>query len=200
MASCSQARSLSSAHAAIIARYLIMSIPSGRSFSKHCAASARRKSCRTSRLCLWRDHFLHEGFKTRIAVQWIEQVIDFDPADVQTIAFIKTLFEPAQRFLLVVQAEIKKRSPIAEPLAVLPYLSELGQHSPRRILAARVCFRCGAQRRHKWIVAQLPGFLVFGNRTGKIAHYLKNNAEIIMRVEESRIDREGLAQLRNRLV
>src|SRR5438309_9670638 len=100
-----------------------------------------------------RDDLLHERFEARIAVQRIEQWIDFDPADIGAVAFLETLFEPAQRFIFIVQAEIKQSAQVANHLAVLAYLIEIAQHSQRRILVASLSFSLSAKRRHKWIVA-----------------------------------------------
>src|SRR5439155_7021345 len=87
---------------------------------KHCAASAPRRSSRSSLLCFWlpRNDFLHQRFETRIAVQRIEQWIDFDPADVGAVTFLETLFEPAQRFIFIVQAEIKQGAAVSNHFAV----------------------------------------------------------------------------------
>src|SRR6266576_6813698 len=117
---------------------------------KHCAASAPRRSSRSSLLCFWlrRNDFLHQRLESRIAVQRIEQWIYFDPADVGAVAFLVTLFEPAQRFIFVVQAEIKQSAQVADYLTVLTYLIELAQPSPRGILVTIVSFGLSAQHRH----------------------------------------------------
>src|SRR6266498_5395811 len=93
---------------------------------KHCAALARRRSCRFSPF--WTNDFLDQRFETRIAMQRIEQWIDLDPADVGAVAFLETLFEPAQRFIFIVQAQIKQSAQIANHLTVLTDLIKLGQH------------------------------------------------------------------------
>src|SRR5437870_2677656 len=114
---------------------------------KHCAASAPRRSSRSSLLCFWlrRNHLLHERFEARIAVQRIEQWIYFDPADVGAVAFRETLFEPAQRFIFIVQAQIKQSAQIANHLTVLTDLIKLGQHLQRGILVTSVSFSLSAQ-------------------------------------------------------
>src|SRR5204863_5960991 len=89
---------------------------------KRCAVSARRKNYRPSLLCFWRNDFLYERFKTRIAVQRIEQWIDLDPANVGAVAFLEILFEPAKRFIFIVQAQIKQSAQVANYLALLTYL------------------------------------------------------------------------------
>src|SRR5437762_5584172 len=95
-------------------------------------------------------HFSYEGFEARIAVQRVEQWIYFDPADVGAVAFLEALFQPAQRFIFIVQAEIKQGAQVANHLAVLTYLIELAQHSPRSILVTSVSLGRRAKRRHKW--------------------------------------------------
>src|SRR5207249_3273577 len=50
--------------------------------------------------------------------------LDID-ADIAAVAFYKTLFEPAQRLLLIVQAEVEQGAPVGEHLAVLTYLIEV---------------------------------------------------------------------------
>src|SRR5438132_5744796 len=99
-----------------------------------------------------RNHLLHERFEARIAVQRIEQWIYFDPADVGAVAFLETLFEPAQRFIFIVQAQIKQSAQVANHLAVLTYLVELGQHSQRGILLTSQSFSLSAKCRHKWVI------------------------------------------------
>src|SRR5205809_3000725 len=108
-------------------------------------------SCQSSRFR--RDDFLDKRFESRIAVQRIEQWIYLDPADVGAVAFLVTLFEPAQRFIFIVQAEIKQSAQVADYLTVLTYLIELAQHSPRGILVTSVSFSLSAQHRHIRIVA-----------------------------------------------
>src|SRR5437868_10899469 len=137
-----------------------------------------------------RNHLLHERFEARIAVQRIEQWIYFDPADVGAVAFLVTLFEPAQRFIFIVQAEIKQSAQVADYLTVLTYLIELAQHSPRGILVTRVSFSRSAKRRNKRVLAWLLCLFVFGNRAREIALRLQRDAEIIARVEVGRIDPE----------
>src|SRR6266480_4348896 len=100
-----------------------------------------------------RNHLLHERFEARIAVQRIEQWIYFDPADVGAVAFLVTLVEPAERFIFIVQAEIKQSTQVADYLTVLTYLIELAQHSTRGILITRVSSGLSAQHRHIYIVA-----------------------------------------------
>src|SRR5437899_5651194 len=100
-----------------------------------------------------RDELLHERFEARIAVQRIEQWIYFDPADVGAVAFLETLFEPAQRFIFIVQAQIKQSAQIANHLTVLTDLIKLGQHLQRGILVTSVSFGLSAQHRHIRIVA-----------------------------------------------
>src|SRR5213078_979409 len=112
-----------------------------------------RRSYRSSLWCFRRDHFLHQRFETRVAVQWIEQWIYLDPAEVGAGVFLEALFEPAQRFIFVVQAEIKQRAQVADHLALLTYLIELAQHSQRGILVTSVSFSLSAQHRHIRIVA-----------------------------------------------
>src|SRR6267154_382579 len=89
-------------------------------FSVNGAASAPRRSSRSSLLCFWlrRNDFLHQRLETRIAVQRIEQWIYFDPADVGAVTFLETLFEPAQRFIFIVQAEIKQGAAVSNHFAV----------------------------------------------------------------------------------
>src|SRR6266480_4667252 len=99
-----------------------------------------------------RNHLLHERFEARIAVQRIEQWIYFDPADVGAVAFLETLFEPAQRFLFIVQAEIKQSAQVANHLAVLTDLIKLGQHLQRGILVTSQSFSLSAKCRHKWVI------------------------------------------------
>src|SRR5207248_8788843 len=96
-----------------------------------------------------RNHLLHERFEARIAMQRIEQWIYLDPADVGTVAFLETLFEPAQRFSFIVQVEIKQRAQVANHLAVLTYLIEIAEHSQRGILVTSLSFGRSAHRRHK---------------------------------------------------
>src|SRR5436190_19855992 len=105
-----------------------------------------------SLLCFRGNNFLHQCLEARIAVQRIEQWIYFDPADVGAVAFLETLFEPAQRFIFIVQAQIKQRAQIANHLAVLTYLVELGQHSQRGILLTSQSFSLSAKCRHKWVI------------------------------------------------
>src|SRR6266700_3797993 len=100
-----------------------------------------------------RNHLLHQRFEARIAVQRIEQWIYFDPADVGAIAFLETLFKPAQRFIFIVQAEIKQSAHVAYHLALLTYLIELAKHSQRVILVASAIFSLRAKHRHIYIVA-----------------------------------------------
>src|SRR4030095_3974770 len=115
---------------------------------KRCAASARRRSCRDSlRFCFWRDHFLHECFKTRVAVEGIEQGIYVNPADVGAVTFLETLFEPAHRFIFIVQTEIKQRAVVADDFAALTDFIQVAQHSQRSILVTSQSFSLSAQRR-----------------------------------------------------
>src|SRR5882724_13083503 len=92
-----------------------------------------------------RNHLLHERFEARIAVQRIEQWIYFDPADVGAVAFLETLFEPAQRFIFIVQAQIKQSAQVANHLTVLTDLIEIVQHSQRGILVTSVSSGLSAQ-------------------------------------------------------
>src|SRR5437016_12557505 len=108
---------------------------------------SRRFHCRFSFLSA--NDFLHERLETRIAVQRREKWIYFDPADVGSVAFLETLFKPAQRLLLIVQAEIKQSAPVAEHFAVLTHLMEIGQHLLRGTLVTSVSFSLSAERRHK---------------------------------------------------
>src|SRR6266511_3319345 len=104
--------------------------------AERCAASARKRSCRFSPF--WTNDFLDQRFETRIAMQRIEQWLDFDPADVGAVAFLETLFEPAQRFIFIVQAEIKQGAPVANHLAALAHFIKLGQRLQRGILVTSV--------------------------------------------------------------
>src|SRR5689334_14637697 len=81
---------------------------------------ARQGSSRYFRF--WCDHSFDQCFKARIAMQRIKQWIDVDPANVGAVAFFVTLFEPAQRFVFIVQAKIKQRAQVANDLALLTYL------------------------------------------------------------------------------
>src|SRR5213083_1755759 len=106
-----------------------------------------------SLLCFRGNNFLHQCLEARIAVQRIEQWIYLDPANVGAIAFLETLFKPAQRFIFIVQAEIKQSAHVANHLALLTYLIELAQHSQRGILVASASFSLRAKHRHIYIVA-----------------------------------------------
>src|SRR5947209_19319711 len=82
---------------------------------KRCAASARRRSCRSSRFCcrfiskLRRgNNFFGERFETRIAAEWVEQRVNSDISYVRARAILITLFKPAQRLLFVAQTEINE--------------------------------------------------------------------------------------------
>src|SRR6266404_4969650 len=100
-----------------------------------------------------RNHLLHERFEARIAVQRIEERIYLDPTDVGAVAFLEILFEPAQSFIFIVQAEIKQSAQVANHLALLTYLIEIAQHSPRGIFVTSVSSGLSAQHRHICIVA-----------------------------------------------
>src|SRR5207244_2344841 len=86
----------------------------------------------------------------------LKQWIDVDPANVGAVALLVTLFEPAQRFVFIIQAEIKQSSQVANHLAVLTHLIELAQHSPRSILVISVRFGLRPERRHSRAVAAEP--------------------------------------------
>src|SRR5438105_582450 len=82
---------------------------------KRCAASAPRRSCRSSRFCcrfiskLRRgNNFFGERFETRIAAEWVEQRVNSDISYVRARAILITLFKPAQRLLFVAQTEINE--------------------------------------------------------------------------------------------
>src|SRR5882724_10805366 len=113
--------------------------------------AAPARAC--SLLCFWRHNLLYERFEARIAVQRIEQWIDLDPTDVGAVAFLEILFKPAQRFIFIVQAEIKQSAQVAKHLAVLTHLIEITQHSQCGILVTSLSFSRSAQRRHKCVVA-----------------------------------------------
>src|SRR5437762_11175472 len=106
-----------------------------------------------SLLCFRGNNFLHQCLEARIAVQRIEQWIYFDPADVGAVAFLETLFEPAQRFIFIVQAEIKQSTQVANHLTALTHLIEIAQHSQSGIFVTSVSFSLSAQHRHICIVA-----------------------------------------------
>src|SRR6266702_277536 len=82
---------------------------------KRCAASVRRRSCRSSRFCcrfiskLRRgNNLFRERFEARIAAERVEQRVNSDISYVGTGAILITLFKPAQRLLFVTQAKISK--------------------------------------------------------------------------------------------
>src|SRR5439155_13934729 len=97
-----------------------------RRLCKHFAASARRRSSRSS--LSWANDLLHERLETRVAVQWLEQWIHFDPADIGAVAFLEAFFEPAQRLIVIVQAEIKQSAQVANHLALRDWKPDRGQH------------------------------------------------------------------------
>ena len=79
---------------------------------KHCAASARRRSCsfrrdRSLEFRAWNNLF-GERFEPRIAAEWVEQRVNSDIAYVRPGAILITLFKPAERLLFVAQSEINK--------------------------------------------------------------------------------------------
>src|SRR5205823_10104403 len=96
---------------------------------KHCAASARQRSCRSSRFgsgfvseFACRNNLFRERFKLRLAAQWIDERVNSDPPDVSTGAILITLFEPAQRLLFVAECEINNRKAIHGDVALPGYL------------------------------------------------------------------------------
>src|SRR5262249_48571407 len=115
--------------------------------------SSAKKLPSSLRFRFWCDYPLNQCLKSWIAMQRIKQWIGIDPANVGAVALFVTLFEPAQRFVFVVQAEIKQSAQIADDLAVLTYVIELTQHLPRRIFVTSVRFGLRPERRHSRVVA-----------------------------------------------
>src|SRR6202030_409612 len=166
------------------------------------AASFRKRRFRSSllRLCPRADDLLHQGLETRIAMEWVEQWIDFDPADIGTVAIFETLFEPAQRLLFVVQAEVEQSTPVGEHLAVLTNLIEIGQCLQGCTLVTSQSFSGTAKCQEIWIVAQFFCLLELRKSASKVALLLKNDTEPVLSVVERWIDLERLSQLRDGVV
>src|SRR6266480_4359905 len=82
---------------------------------KHCAASIRKRNCRSS---LFGSGFVSElrsgnnlfrqRFETRIAAQRVEERVNSDISYVRARAILITLFKPAQRLLFIAQSEINE--------------------------------------------------------------------------------------------
>src|SRR5262245_48065149 len=89
---------------------------------KHCAASARRRSCRSSfrrPAELARRHNLFgERFEARIAAQRIDKRVNSNPAYVGTGVILITLFKPAKRFFFVAKSKINKSKAIGVNVAL----------------------------------------------------------------------------------
>src|SRR5439155_27237992 len=97
-------------------------------------------------------YFFNEGLKARVAVKRIEQGIYLDRTNVGAVALLVAVLEPAQRFILIIQAEIKQGAQVADHFVLLTYIVELAQHPPRGILVASVCFSHRPKRRHIRVV------------------------------------------------
>src|ERR1700740_2744025 len=84
---------------------------------KPCAASIRRRSYPNSFLRFSkfarRNNLFYERFKPRIAVQSVEQRINFDEPDGITRAILISFSEPAKRRLFVPEAEINEGKAIS---------------------------------------------------------------------------------------
>src|SRR3954453_5733810 len=65
------------------------------------------------------NHLLHERFETRIAAEWVEQRIYFNPADVCAIVIGVILFQPAERLRVVAHAKVKQTTRVGRDVAVL---------------------------------------------------------------------------------
>src|SRR6516165_2429576 len=126
--------------------------------------------------------------------------MDLDVTDIGAIAVSKTLLQPAKRFFFLIQAEVQHGPSVRDHFAMLSYFFKLSQCLLCCILVARFRFSCGKKRQHEWIVRELPCFFVLANCSGEIAFRLENKTEIVMRVEEFRIEFERFSKLRDRFI
>src|SRR4030095_14144136 len=120
------------------------------------AASARRKSCRSSfRRCAEvarRDNLLRERFEPRITAQWIEERVDSNKPYVGPGAILIRSFDPAKRLFFVAESQINKSEGKGLHVALFGLLFQLLEDFQCLSLLARRAVSVSQQSQHEGII------------------------------------------------
>src|SRR6266436_5247553 len=96
---------------------------------KHCAASARQRNCRSS--FLRAENLLNQGFKPRMAAEWVKEGIYFDKRDVGTGAIAVGALKPVDCFVFFAKRYVYESEAVAGYVSSRGQFLQLAEHLPR---------------------------------------------------------------------
>src|SRR5439155_2393059 len=105
---------------------------------KHCAASARRRSYRSSLFPA--GNFFHERFKARVAAQRVEIRIDLDKIEVGRAAFLSCSLQPIQSLIFFSEGEMNDSDGVRLNITRRSLFGHLRQYLARFGLATHALF------------------------------------------------------------
>src|SRR6266436_1864408 len=117
---------------------------------KRCAASARRRNCRSS--FLRAENLLNQGFKPRMAAEWVKEGIYFGKRDVGTGAISVSALKPVDCFVFFAKRYVHESEAVAGYISPRGQFLQLAEHLERFVALTEFRVRLRQYLEDEWIV------------------------------------------------